>query len=187
MIIKEMVSLVDEAFFNFISLFDFSKIYFISFLSYYFFYLIFLIFVIYIYFFERKTKVLNLLIILSILGFLIIYLIKYTVKRERPYGIIEKIDYSFPSSHSYFATLIILFSYFYLKNYIFKSLFVIFGLFSIFSILILKIHYLSDVIFSIFLSLFLFYLFNNKDSLIKYIEKLREVKKKKLNYLKRTE
>lgn len=184
--IKEIISLVDETIFNFISFFDFSKVYFLSFLSYYFFYLIFLIFAIYIYFFERKTKILNLLIFLSIFGFLIIYLIKYAVKRERPYGIIEKIDYSFPSSHSYFAILIILFSYFYLRNYIFKSLFILFGLFSIFSIIILKIHFFSDVIFSIFLSLFLFYFFNNKDFLIKYIEKLQEVKKKILNYLKRT-
>lgn len=184
--IYETINFFDLAFFNILDFFDFSKIYFISFLNYYFFYLVFLIFVVYLYFFEKNLKILRTLFFLSLIGFLIIYLLKYTVKRERPKGIVEKIDYSFPSSHSYFAFLIFLFSYFYIKNYFFKIVFIFFSIFSIFSILILKVHYFSDVIFSIFLSFFMFFLSKNfQIFLSKSLQIQLKTTKKILEYLKK--
>ncbi|MEM0242996.1 MAG: phosphatase PAP2 family protein [Candidatus Aenigmatarchaeota archaeon] len=181
--ISSIVNILDKSVFTFLSIIDFSQIYLISFFTYYFFYLFFLLFFIYLYFFERNNKIVKTLVILSLIGFCFVYGFKYFFKKERPVGIVEKLDYSFPSSHAYFATLVLIVSYLYVRNYFLKSFFIVLSLFLFFSILVLKIHYFSDVIFSTFLACLFFYIFNNKrDILQKIVEKVRRVSKKILEH-----
>ncbi|MEM5828041.1 MAG: phosphatase PAP2 family protein [Candidatus Aenigmatarchaeota archaeon] len=178
----EYVEFLDRLFFSFLNNFDFSSIMFLAFFSYYYFYLIFLVFSLYFYFFEQNKSILSLLILLSLIGFSTIYILKYTIKRERYEGsIIQKIDYSFPSSHSYFATLLILFSIYFVRVPYLKYPIILFSIFEFFSILVLRVHYMSDVIFSIILAVFFFYLFNNYKILDKLLQILRLIKNKILS------
>ncbi|MEM5830347.1 MAG: phosphatase PAP2 family protein [Candidatus Aenigmatarchaeota archaeon] len=175
----EVVEQIDRLFFYFLDRFDFSSIMFLAFFSYYYFYLFFLVFSLYLYFFERDRRIFSLLVLLSLIGFSVIYILKYTIKRDRyENSIIQKIDYSFPSSHSYFATLIILFSIYFVRAYYFKYPIMLFSFFEFFSILILKIHYLSDVIFSVVFAISLFYLFNNLKIYDKILQRVKLIRKR---------
>jgi len=174
----DLITQTDLFVFSLLSSQNLSSLYFLAFFSYYYFYIYFLAFSFYIYFFEKDWSTLRLLILLSLLGFAIIYSIKYTVKRERfENSSIQKLDYSFPSSHSYFATPIILFSLYRVRNPIFSAISIIFSVFSIFSILLLKLHFFSDVVFSIFLAFVFFKILTNQSILDKISKQIQLLKK----------
>ncbi|MEM5821331.1 MAG: hypothetical protein QXP34_03355, partial [Candidatus Aenigmatarchaeota archaeon] len=69
----EVVEQIDRLFFYFLDRFDFSSIMFLAFFSYYYFYLFFLVFSLYLYFFERDRRIFSLLVLLSLIGFSVIY------------------------------------------------------------------------------------------------------------------
>jgi len=174
----DLITQIDLFVFSVLSSQNLSSIYFLAFFSYYYFYIYLLAFSFYIYLFEKDWNTLRLLILLSILGFAIIYSIKYTVKRERfENSPIQKLDYSFPSSHSYFATLIILFSLYRVRNPIFSAISIVFSIFSIFSILLLKLHFFSDVVFSIILAFVFFKIFTTQSILDKISKQIQLLKK----------
>jgi len=174
----DLITQIDLFVFSILSSQNLSSIYFLAFFSYYYFYIFLLAFSFYIYFFEKDWDTLRLLILLSLLGFAIIYSLKYTVKRERfENSFVQKLDYSFPSSHSYFATLIILFSLYRVRNPIFSAISIIFSIFSIFSILLLKLHFFSDVVFSVILAFIFFKILTNQ-SIVGRISKQIQLLKK---------
>jgi len=169
----DLINQIDLFIFSLIDSLNLSSVYFLSFFSYYYFYIYFLAFCFYIYFFEKKWEVFRLLVILSLLGFSSIYLLKYTVKKERfENSFVQKLDFSFPSSHAYFGMLIILFSLYKLKNLWIRIVSILFSIFSIFSLIVLKVHYFSDIIFSIFLSSLFFYFISNQKILSNIKKKL---------------
>lgn len=156
----------------------------IFFYFYFFFYFVLLLYIFYLYFFEKNYRKFKRFSILLILGFLIIYALKYSVKRERPENaIIKKEDYSFPSAHAYFSTLLFIFS----SNFI-GIFFKFYSIITIFSLLCLSLHFLTDIIFSVLLAILLNFLFQSnflekvkmlmKEIVGKLIRKRKRVEKK---------
>ncbi len=136
---------------------------------YFLYYILFFLVPFFIYFYNKKF--LKPLLFSIIIGFLIVFSLKFLIAKERPKtSVIEKFDYSFPSSHAFFSSLFFFFS-FHLP--IFPIVSIIFS-FSIFSLLYLSLHYFSDIIFSIFLS---FVLFKFSQKIFCKEEKKRRVKK----------
>ena len=72
---------------------------------YYLFYFFVLGFVLYVFFIEKNKRKFRKITILILIGFIVIYALKFSIKRERPESPIVKRDYSFPSSHAYLSLI----------------------------------------------------------------------------------
>lgn len=164
---------LDESVLNFLRLFFNQQIALILFYFYFFFYFFLLIYVLYLYFFERNYKKFKRFSVLILIGFIVVNTLKYAIKRERPTSFLKKEDYSFPSSHAYFSTLLFLFS----PSNFFGLVIKLYSILTIFSTLYIPLHYFSDVIFSIVLATIFNFLFR-QDFLEKIERKLREIVKK---------
>ena len=164
---------LDESVLNFFKLFFNQQIALIFFYFYFFFYFLLLIYVLYLYFFERNYKKFKRFLALTLIGFIVINTLKYTVSRERPTSFLKKEDYSFPSSHAYFSTLLFLFS----PSSLFGLITKLYSIITIFSTLYIPLHYFSDVIFSIALAVVFNSLFQ-QDFLERIERKLKEIVKK---------
>ena len=62
----------------------------------------------YFLFISKKKKLLRKYMLSSIFGLLFVYFLKYLINRPRPYfrPLLEKVDPSFPSSHSFFSAIL---------------------------------------------------------------------------------
>lgn len=112
------------------------------------------------------------------LSFLIVNLIKETIKRVRPINdtsineflriLIEHNDYSFVSGHSTVSFTMAIFSYLLLKNYYkFSFLIFLFPLFFAYSRMYLAAHFPLDILAGMFLGLFIGYSFYRIYKLLK--------------------
>lgn len=159
-----MIEIIDKFIIEIFKLIFNQQIAAILFYFYFMFYFILLIFIFYIYFFE-KNKFKRIAIFL-IIGFISIYTLKYIVKRERPESFIKKKDYSFPSSHAYFSIILLLFS----PSNLFGTFLKFYSILTIFSLIYIPLHYLSDIIFSILLYFLINFLL--QDKILKKLESL---------------
>lgn len=135
---------------------------------YYLFYFVFLIFILFVYFIERDRKKFRKIAIITLIGFILVFSLKFLIKRERPEtSLIIKTDYSFPSSHSFFSTVLFAFS----GSGFIGLLFKLISILSFISLLYIQVHYFSDVVFSILLFLFINYFYNFIENFLKLAEK----------------
>lgn len=116
-------------------------------LSIYLMYFVILIFF-YLLYIERKHNTLKRYVGTSTLGFIIVYIIKYVVRRPRPhlFPLVEKIDPSFPSSHAFFSGLLLYIVFHERISVYFKLVLLIFSLTIPIIKMYIGVHYPSDVV-----------------------------------------
>jgi len=112
---------------------------------------------------KKDKKYLSSMVISLIFSALLVALIKYIVKRPRPFielgieALENKSNYSFPSGHTNSVFSLIPFISIYFKK--FKYIWLFFSVLVSFSRIYLGVHYLSDIIFSMIFGLSISYLF----------------------------
>lgn len=124
----------------------------------------------FLYFFWRKKEKINFfqLTLSSLVGLVLVFFLKYSIKRPRPYYICEelkilfkKTDPSFPSFHSFLSILLLNFIPKNLKAVKIFSL--IYFLFLVpFGLLYMEFHYPSDIFFGGFIGWIFPKIFNKK-------------------------
>lgn len=127
----------------------------------------------------NNPKVTKICLYSIVLSLIVVQLLgKNIIQRPRPFEVINGINlfvekpytYSFPSGHASFSGIGFMLSYYYLKNRITKYFFLLCFVLIAISRLILKVHFLSDILVGFFIALFIvFYIKNLVDQ--EYINK----------------
>ena len=121
-----------------------------------------------------KKKIIDFIILMIVVS-IFIFSLKYIVARQRPFSMIGMMSFddlnpyrSFPSGHSAFATIMMLYIITDKNEWYIKLLVLFISLMIIISRIIITAHYVSDVLFSISLVIIIFVLWkfiNNKKNM----------------------